>query len=210
MAGGCGGCPPTKPNKGRAAHPCQPHHEWDPRRWQTLSQQGWANGGPGGQSPHGGGLWGVSPHKTKRGNELPTLATPPRVGPKTLANPKPARVGKGGPGGRSPMAGGCGGCPPTKPKEGASSPLWKPCHEWGLKRWQTLSPRGWETGGGGGGAPSQGARGMCPQKLKIGDEQPTPAILPRVGPKTLANPKPTRVGKTHKTAISVAQNWRLW
>ena len=55
-------------------------------------------GGPGGRSPHGGGLWGVPPHKTKRGGESPTLATRPRVGPKTQANPKPTGVGNGGQG----------------------------------------------------------------------------------------------------------------
>jgi len=149
-------------------------HEWDPKRWRTLSQRGWAKGvqgaeppgkglwgvsphktkrgselppltsqprvgpktlaspqptgvgktgGPWGRSPHGRGSWGVSPRKTKRGGELPALATQPRVGPKTLANPQPAGVGKtGGPWGRSPLARGCGGCPPTKPKEGASCP----------------------------------------------------------------------------------------
>jgi hypothetical protein len=54
-------------------------------------------GDPGGQSPHGGGLGGCPPTKPKRG-KLPTLATPPRVGPKTLANPKLTGVGKrGGP-----------------------------------------------------------------------------------------------------------------
>jgi|GEM_PF-2362567 len=36
---------------------------------------------------------------------------------------------------------------------------------------------------------------MCPQKQKIGGELPTLATRPRVGPKPLANPKPTRVGK---------------
>jgi len=42
--------------------------------------------------------------------------------PKRWPNPKPTRVDKWGPGGEAPMAGGRGGCPPTKPKEGASSP----------------------------------------------------------------------------------------
>jgi len=60
----------------------------------------------------------MCPHKTKRGGELPTLATRPRVGPKTLANPQPTRVGKRGSRGRSPLAGGRGGCPPTNSKEG--------------------------------------------------------------------------------------------
>jgi hypothetical protein len=91
-----------------------------------------------------GGLGDVPP-KTLKGGEQPTLATPPRVGPKPLANPKPTRVGKrGGPGGRSPHGGGHGGCPP---------------------------------------------------RTKIGGELPALATPPRVGPKPLANPKPTGVGK---------------
>ena len=139
-------------------------------------------GGPWGQ-PHSGGLWGVcpftptkvslldrgrpsptliklgvegaqppprghggcAPKNIKRGNESPTLATPPRVGAKTLANPEPTGVGKWGvQGGKAPMAGGVGGVPP---------------------------------------------------KTKRGGESPTLATPPRVGPNTLANPKPTRAGK---------------
>ena len=98
-----------------------PRHEWDPERRRTLSPRGWENGGSRGRKPPGGGLWGVSPHETKRGGELPPLTSQPRVGPKTLANPWPTGVGKrGARGAKPPMAGGCGGCPPTKPKEGAS------------------------------------------------------------------------------------------
>jgi hypothetical protein len=51
------------------------------------------------------GVWGMCPQNFERGGELPTLATPPRVGPKTLANPKPMRVGKGGGGGEAPSQG---------------------------------------------------------------------------------------------------------
>jgi len=43
-----------------------------------------------------GGVGGVPPTKPKIGGELPTLATRQRVGPKTLVNPKPTGVGKGG------------------------------------------------------------------------------------------------------------------
>ena len=55
---------------------------------------GVGKGGPGGAKPPGKGLWGVSPHKTKRGSELPPLAHPPRGGPKTPANHQPTGVGK--------------------------------------------------------------------------------------------------------------------
>jgi len=48
------------------------------------------------------GAWEVSPHEIKRGSETPTLANPPRVGPKTLANPQPTGVGKGVQGAQPP------------------------------------------------------------------------------------------------------------
>ncbi len=49
---------------------------------------------------------GVSPSETLKRGELPSLANPPRVGPKTLANPKQTRAGKMGvQGGEAPMEG---------------------------------------------------------------------------------------------------------
>jgi hypothetical protein len=43
--------------------------------------------------------------------------------------------------------------------------------------------------------PGGGLGGCSPHETLKGGEQPTPATLPRVGPKTPANPKPTGVGK---------------
>jgi hypothetical protein len=64
-----------------------------------------------GAKPHGGGLWGVSPPRNQKRGELPTLATSPRVGPKTLANPKPTGVGKRGSRGEAPWRGAVVGAP---------------------------------------------------------------------------------------------------
>jgi hypothetical protein len=72
-------------------------------------------GGPGGRAPLAGG-WGMCPQKQKIGGELPTLATPPRVGPKTLANPTPTGVGKRGVQGAKPPGRGSGGCAPRNRK----------------------------------------------------------------------------------------------
>ena len=119
-------------------------YEWDPRHWQTLSPRGRAMGVEGAQPPPRG-FGRCAPKNIKIGGELPTLATPPRVGPKTLANTKSTGVGKQGVRGVRPPGGG----------------------SWG---------------------------GVPHKTLKRG-EQPTPATQPRVGPKTLANPQPTRVGK---------------
>jgi len=74
----------------------------------------------------------MCPHEFKRGGESSTLATTPRVGPKTLANPKPTRAGKGVEGAKPPPRG-YGGCAPTNLKEGASRPHWQPHSEWDPK-----------------------------------------------------------------------------
>jgi hypothetical protein len=116
--GGSWGVSPHKfKRRGEPLPLAPPPHEWGPKRWQTLSQRGWAMGVQGAKPP-GGGSWGVSPHKTKRGGESPALATLPRVGPKTLANPKPTRVGNGGPGGEASWRGVVGGVPPQNQKRG--------------------------------------------------------------------------------------------
>jgi hypothetical protein len=104
---------------------------------------------------------------------------------KTPANPQPTGVGKGG----------GGGCAPRILKEGESSQLLPPRHGWDPKRWQALSPRGWARGMEGAQAPSQGAWGMCPQNFHRRGKQLTFTTPPRVGPKVLANPQPTGVGK---------------
>jgi len=158
---GSGGCAPKIFKEGASSQLLPPRHEWGPRRRQTLSPRGWTNGGPGGRSPHGGGLWGVSPHETKIRGEQPSLATRPRVGPKTQANPEPTRVGKGVEGAQPPPRG-SGGCAPKIFKEGANSQLLPPRHEWDPKRRQTLSPRGWANGGPGGRSPRQRRKGVPP------------------------------------------------
>jgi len=105
--GGAVGVSPHKTLKGASCQPLQPRHGWGPKPRQTFSLRGWARGSRG-HSPLAGGLGDVPP-KTKRGGELPTPVTTPRVGPRALANPKLTRVGNRG------GQGGCGGCPPTKP-----------------------------------------------------------------------------------------------
>ena len=151
--------------------------------------------GSRGAKPPWHGVWGMCPQNFERGGELPTLATRPRVGPKPLANPKPTRVGKRGARGRSPHGGGRGGCPPTNSKEGASSPLWKPRHEWDPRRWRTQSQRGWENGGPGGEAPMAGGLGDVPPKTKRGRvaHLSNPATS---GAQATGKPKANEGGKT--------------
>jgi len=57
---GSGGCAP-KNLKGASSPLLPARHEWDPKRRQTLSPRGWANGGPGGEAPMAGGLGDVPP-----------------------------------------------------------------------------------------------------------------------------------------------------
>jgi hypothetical protein len=139
---------------------------------------------------------GDVPPKTSKGGESPTLATPPRVGPKTLANPQPTGVGKRGvQGGEAPMAGGLGDVPP-KTKKGDELPTLATPPRVGPKTLANPKPTGvGKRGVQGAQAPWQGVWGMCPQKPKEGASRPLLATPPRVGPKTLANPKPTGVGK---------------
>jgi len=136
----------------------------------------------------------VPPKFQKRG-QLSTPATPPRVGPKTLANLKPTRVGKWGvQGGEAPMAGAVGGAPPQNLK-GGELPTLATCPRVGPKTLANPKPTRVGKRGSRGLRPLAGGRGgVPPQNLKRG-ELPTLATPPRVGPKTLANLKPTRVGE---------------
>jgi len=143
----------------------------------------------------------VSPHEIKRGSEAPTLANPPRVGPKTPANPKPTGWANGGPGGTDPWRGAWGMCPLSDltpcplPCEGRGK-IWRGSpHEWDPKTLANPQPTRVGKGVQGAQAPWQGVWGMCPQRIKIRGELPPFTAPPRVGPKTPANPQPTGVGK---------------
>jgi hypothetical protein len=97
-----------------------------PKPQANPQPTGVGNGGSRGAKPPWRGAWGVSPHKTKEGGELPPPATPPRVGPKPQANPQPTGVGKGGGGGAAPPRG-FGGCPPQNQRRGrAATPATPP------------------------------------------------------------------------------------
>jgi len=74
--------------------------------------EGWSRG----RKPPPRGFGGCAPKNIKIRGELPTLATRPRVGPKTLANPKPTRVGKGVQGAQAPWQGVWGMCPQGWPR----------------------------------------------------------------------------------------------
>jgi hypothetical protein len=88
----------------------------------------------------------------------------------------------GGPGERTPPGRGFGGCAPKNLKGERVAPISNLAHEWGPKRWRTLSLRGWAKGVEGAQAPSQGVWGMCPQNFQRRSEQPTLATPLRVGP----------------------------
>ena len=158
---------PHKFKRGRVANPGNHAPSGTPNP-DEPSAYGGGKGGSRGAKPPWQGVWGMCPHEFKRGGESSTLATTPRVGPKTLANPQPTGVGKGGPGGRSPQAGGLGDVPPQNLIRGRAAHPWQPRHEWDPKPWRTLSLRGWERGSRGAKPPWQGVWGMCPHKFKRG------------------------------------------
>jgi len=82
-----------------------------PKTLANPKSTGVGKTGVEGAKPPPRGYGGCAPRALKEGGELPTLANPPRVGPKTLANLKPTGVGKGwSRGAKPPWQGGCGGC----------------------------------------------------------------------------------------------------
>jgi len=149
MAGGVGGVPPRKLKKGRVTNPCSP-----PTSGTQNAGESSARVGKGGGIP--GGLGDVPP-----GGELPTLATSPRVGPKTPASPKPTRVGMLCPRG-------AWGVSPHENLKGASYQPLQPAHEWDPKRWRILSQRGWGRGVEGAQPLPRGFGGCAPKIKKRG------------------------------------------
>jgi len=135
--GGLGDVPPQNKIRGQIANPCNPAHEWGPKRWQTLSQRGWANGGSrGAKPPWQGAVGGVPPEFLKRGR-VAYISNPPTSGAQNAGKPSAHGGGQSGGsrGAKPPWRGAVGGCPSTKP-----------AHEWDPKRRQTPSPRGWAKG----------------------------------------------------------------
>jgi len=105
------------------------------------------------------------------------LPSPPRSGagrevnPKTLANLQPTMVGKGGPGGQSPLAVGLGDGPPRTLKRGElSAPVTPP--RVGPKTLANPQPTMVGKGGPGGKAPWRGVWGVSPHEFKKGASRP--------------------------------------
>jgi len=158
------------------------------------SAHGGGQRGVEGAKPHPRGFGGCAPKNIKIRGELPTLAAPPRVGPKVLANPKPTGVGKRGVEGAKPHPRGFGGCAPKNIKIRGELPTLAAPPRVGPKTLANPKPTGVGNWGSRGRSLMAGGMGGAPpQNLKRG-ELPTLAAPPRVGPKVLANPKPTGVG----------------
>jgi len=63
-----GGVPPQNQKRGRVAHISNPATSGTQNAGKPSAHGGGKTGVQGAKPP-GGGLWGVSPHKTKRGGE---------------------------------------------------------------------------------------------------------------------------------------------
>jgi hypothetical protein len=128
-----------------------------------LSPRGWQNGGPGGQSPHGGGLWGVSPHKTKRGRVAnpcnPATSGAQNAG-KSLANGS----GKlGVEGAQAPSQGVWGMCP--QKRRGRAAHISNPPASGTQNAGKPSADEGGKLGGPGGASPLAGGLGDVPPKF---------------------------------------------
>jgi len=121
LQGAWGMCPHNT-KEGRVANPRNPTTSGTQTVGKPKAHEGGKMGGPGGEAPMAGGLWGMSPFRPnplapfpareggKFGGVLPAGG---EVNPKNSGKPSAYGVGKtGGQGGGAPMAGGCGGCPP--------------------------------------------------------------------------------------------------
>jgi hypothetical protein len=223
LAGGCGGVPPRNQKRGRGARINNPATSGTQNVGEPKANEGGQSGVEGAQPPPRG-FGGCAPTKLKIGDEQPTSAIPPRVGPETLANPRPTRVGKpGGPGGRSPHGGGCGGVPPRNQKRGRGARINNPATSGTQNAGGPSANEGGQTWGARGQSPHGGGLwGVSPHETKRGGEAPALTTPPRVGPKTLVNPKPTGVGKGElkrqrglrpclrlAIAMSKARGWRI-
>ena len=113
--GAVGGVPPQKQKRERAAHISNLATSGTQNPGKSLANEGGKTGGGGGGAPWQG-VWGMCPQNFERGGELPPLAHPPRVGPKTLANHQPTGVGEPGVQGAKPPGGGPWGMCPHEAK----------------------------------------------------------------------------------------------
>ena len=178
-------CPQNKKG-GRVAHISPPATSGTQDAGKPSANGGGPKGGVQGAQAPSQGVWGMCPQK--RRGELPTLATPPRVGPNTPANPQPTGVGKRGWRGRKPPPRGFGGCAP-KIKKGGELPTLATRPRVGPKTLANPRPTGvGKWGVEGAQAPSQGVWGMCPQKFKRRGELPTLATPPTSGAKYTGKP----------------------
>jgi hypothetical protein len=121
-------------------------------------------------SPHGGGLWGVSPHETKRGGRVAHPCNPATSG--AQATGEPSAYGGGQRGSREaepPWRGAVGGVPPQIQKRGRGAHINKPATS-GTQTLANPKPTGVGTKGGPGGAspPGRGLWGMCPHQFQKG------------------------------------------
>jgi len=111
------------------------------------------------------GEWGVSPQIFSKRGQAATISNRPASGTQNPGKPSAHEGGRKGVRGHGPLARGLGDVPP-------------------------------EIMGVEGAKPLPGGSGGCPPRFfQRGGKPPPLAIGQRVGPKTLANPQPTRVGE---------------
>ncbi len=134
------------------------------------------NGGSRGRSPLARGLGDVPPETENRG-KLPTLANPPRVGPKAHEGGQ-----MGGPRGAKPPWRGAWGESPHFQKRGEQlTPVTK--QRVGPRTLANPKPTGVGKQGSRGQGPLAGSLGDVPPKTENRDKLPTLTNPPRVGPK---------------------------
>ena len=165
---GRGGCAPKNLKKGASSPHEQPRYEWGPKRRQTLSPRGWANGGSRGAKPPWQGVWGVSPHETKRGRVV-HISNHATSGTQAAGKPSANGGGEnGGSRGLAPPGRGLWGVSPHKFKRGRVANPGNHATSGTQNPDEPSANGGGQRGSRGAKPPWRGGWGMCPHKFKRG------------------------------------------
>ena len=156
---------------------------------------GGQNRGWRGQSPLPGGLGDVPPGFKIRGKQQP-LANPHTSGTQNPGKPPANGSGQNREWrGLRPLPGGLGGVPPGFKIRGKQQPLASPHMSGTQNPGKPPANGGGQNRGWRGQTPLPGVWGVSPQVSKQGGSNNPLQTPTRVGPKTLATPQQTRVGK---------------
>jgi hypothetical protein len=157
------------------------------REEQNRGGPGWGKPGGQGAEPPGGGLWGVSPTKSK-GGRVAHISNLPTSGAQSASEPLAHGGGQKGWRGRSPLPGVLGDVPPKTSKKGRVANSYHPTTSGTQNAGKPLAHGGGQNGGPGGRSPHGGGRGGCPPTKSKGGRVAHISNLPTSGAQSASEP----------------------